>query len=668
MNKKFNQAQEEAICHKEGPMMVLAGPGSGKTTVICERVAHLIEKGGVNPASILVVTFTKAAAQEMKSRFFNRMSGVSMPVSFGTFHSIFFAILKAAYNYQTSDIVTDNRRLDIFKEIVDELQLELDDETDFISGVAAEVSLVKGENINTAYYYSSNCAEDVFRSIYDMYNKKLRAMKQIDFDDMLTYTLELFQKRSDILKAWQNKFQYILIDEFQDINRIQYEIIRMLAAPRNNLFIVGDDDQSIYRFRGAKPEIMLNFMRDYPKAKQILLDVNYRCTETIVDGALRVVKNNKKRYVKDLKAYRQGGDPVEVTMFNTMHEEYDTLIKTVVHLHKVKQIPLSEMAVLFRTNTGARLLIAKLMEYNIPFRMRDSLPNLFEHWITKDILAYIKAALGIAIRGDYLRIINRPKRFIARQYLGTGEISIEALKMRHQGKDWAIEKLDKLAYDLKSIRDMTPYAAINYVRYAVGYDAWLMDYAKERRMKEDELLDVVTELQESSRDFSSFDEWFTYMEDYGKKLALMAKHRESFGRDCLALSTMHSAKGLEYTAVFLIDANEGVTPHKKAVMEDDLEEERRMFYVAMTRAKDYLYLYFAKERYHKPAEMSRFVGEYLLDRDCFVEGVKVCHKVYGVGTIVKVTQTSVSILFNTSKEIKTLNIAFCIANNMLSLC
>ncbi len=215
-NKNFNQAQEEAIRHKDGPMMVLAGPGSGKTTVICERVAHLIEDGGVHPASILVVTFTKAAAQEMKSRFFNRMGGVAMPVSFGTFHSIFFAILKAAYNYQSSDIVTDAGRLDIFREIVDELQLELDDEADFISGVASEVSLVKGENINTDYYYSTNCAEDIFRKIYAAYNRKLRASRQIDFDDMLIYTLELFQKRKDILKAWHNKFKYILIDEFQD--------------------------------------------------------------------------------------------------------------------------------------------------------------------------------------------------------------------------------------------------------------------------------------------------------------------------------------------------------------------------------------------------------------------------------------------------------------------
>ncbi len=442
----------------------------------------------------------------------------------------------------------------------------------------------------------------------------------------------------------------------------------MLAAPENNLFIVGDDDQSIYRFRGAKPEIMLNFMNDYPKAKQILLDVNYRCTQAVVDGALRVVKNNKKRYTKQLKAFRQGGAPVEVKMFSNMHEEYDTLIKTIYTLHHQQEINLSEMAVLFRTNTGARLLVAKLMEYNIPFRMRDSLPNLFEHWIAKDIIAYIKAALGTAVRGDYLRIINRPKRYIARQYLGNSEIRLEDLRRMHLGKDWAVEKLDKLIYDLKSIKSMTPYAAVNYIRYGVGYDAWLMEYAKERRMKEDDLLEVVTELQESARDFQSFNDWFAYMEDYGRKLTLMAKNRETQQKDCVALSTMHSAKGLEYKVVFIIDANEGVSPHKKAVMEDDLEEERRMFYVAMTRAKDLLYIYFAKERYHKPAGMSRFVGEFLLDRECFVEGIKVVHKVYGVGTIVKVTPTAVTILFDKSKELKTLNISFCISNNLLSLC
>lgn len=661
----FNPAQTEAIHHREGPMMVLAGPGSGKTTVITQRVRCLIEEAGVHPGSILVVTFTKAAAVEMKSRFLQLCGGVHMPVSFGTFHSIFFSILKAAYNYQAGDIITDGRRMEIFREIVDEEQLDLDDETDFINSVAGEISLVKGEHMDLEHYYSASCAEDIFRRIYNAYDRKLRQARQIDFDDMLVFTWELFRERKDILKAWQNKFRYILIDEFQDINRLQYEIIRMLAAPANNLFIVGDDDQSIYRFRGAKPEIMLNFMNDYPDAKQILLDMNYRCTQEIVEGALRVIKNNKKRYVKALAAFNAGGEPISVKMFNDVREEYDTVIKEIFALNKDAGVKLSDMAILYRTNTGSRQMIAKLMEYNIPFRMKDNVPNIFDHWIARDLTAYLRVVMGSRARSDYLRIINRPKRFIARQYLDGPDISLEVLRSRHAGKSWALERIDKLAYDLKSMKEMTPFAAINYVRYAVGYDGYLTEYASSRRLKEDELLDVVTEIQESARDFKTFDAWFSYMEDYGRRLQAQARSRETPGRDAVVLSTMHSAKGLEYRAVFIIDANEGVAPHKKAVMEDDVEEERRMFYVAMTRAKERLYIYFSRERYHKPAVMSRFVGELLLDRDNFKVGQRVRHKVYGEGRITKLSQTAVTILFK--EGIKTLSISFCISNNLLTL-
>ena len=206
----------------------------------------------------------------------------------------------------------------------------------------------------------------MFRSIYQAYNRKLRESRQIDFDDMLLFTWELFKERKDILLAWQKRFKYILIDEFQDINRVQYEIIRMLAAPENNLFIVGDDDQSIYRFRGAKPEIMLGFTKDYPQARTIILDINYRCTQEIVESALRVIKNNKARFEKNLRAFHEGGEPVEIKVFNTMGEEYDTLIKEIYQYHTKEKKPLKNLAVLYRTNTGARQLVAKLMEYNIP--------------------------------------------------------------------------------------------------------------------------------------------------------------------------------------------------------------------------------------------------------------------------------------------------------------
>ncbi len=662
----FNPAQQEAISHVAGPAMILAGPGSGKTTVITQRVRYLIEEAGVHPASILVVTFTKAAAREMKERFFALCKGQPMPVSFGTFHSIFFAVLKAAYNYTAGDIITDSRRMELFRQIVEEMDLEIDDMADFIVNVSGEVSLVKGENMSLDYYYSVNCADDVFKAIYKAYGRKLKENRLIDFDDMLLYTWELFKARPDILGAWQKKFQYILIDEFQDINQVQYEIIRMMAAPENNLFIVGDDDQSIYRFRGARPEIMLGFTKDYPKSKTILLDINYRCTQQIVEGALQVIKNNRERYEKQLKAFHSGGEPIEVKMFNTMAEEYETLIREVYQSHKEDKMPLKDMAVLYRTNTGARLLVAKLMEYNIPFRMKDSVPNLFDHWIAKDIFAYIKAALGQASRSDYLRIINRPKRYISRQMLTGTSHFLETLKASYAGKDWALERLDRLAYDLESLGKMNPYGAVNYIRYGVGYDNFLIEYARDHRVKEEDLLDIVTELQDSAKNYESFQDWFAYMEDYGLKLKEKSRRREETA-DGLVLSTMHSAKGLEYSTVFIIDANEGVMPHKKAVMEADVEEERRMFYVAMTRARNKLHIYFAKERYHKPADMSRFVGELLVDRSLFRTGARVRHRIYGEGTITKVTQTAVTILFTESKEIKTLNISFCISNGLLRL-
>ena len=654
--------------------MVLAGPGSGKTTVITERVRFLIETAGVHPASILVVTFTKAAAAQMRARFFSLCGNTALPVSFGTFHSIFFSILKAAYNYSAADIITDAGRMEIFREIIAELDIEMDDTPDFLNGVAGEVSLVKGEHIDPAYYYSVNCADDIFRNIFAAYNRRLHQSHRIDFDDMLTFTWELFSQRPDILRAWQRRFRYILIDEFQDINRLQYEIIRKLAAPENNLFIVGDDDQSIYRFRGAKPEIMLGFTNDYPDAKTIILNVNYRCSSPIVEAALRVINNNKTRYKKQLKAANPGNTPVDVKQFENMQEEYDTLIKELYHYHK-EGIPLKNMAVLYRTNTGARQLLARLMEYNVPFRVRDSVSNLFEHWIARDMLAYIRIALGRSGRSDYLRVINRPKRYISRQLMSLAagpDLSdfkrvLTAVKKGCQDKEWIAQRMDQLIYDLTSIRAMEPYAALSYIRYGMGYDAWLVDYARERRLKEDELLEVAADILESARGFEHFEDWFQYIDDYGHRLNARRRQQQDDDTDAVVLSTMHSAKGLEYDVVFIIDANAGVIPHKKAVLEADVEEERRMFYVAMTRARNCLHIYFARERYHKPAEMSCFVGELLMDRSRFVKGARVRHRTYGEGTVMEVTPTAVKILFSKSKAIKTLNLSFCISNQMLSL-
>lgn len=611
----FHESQLRAIRHKDGPMMVLAGPGSGKTTVITHRVKYLVEKHGVEPGGILVITFTKAAALEMKQRFQKLMGGRTLPVSFGTFHAVFFSILKHAYRYDATNIVREEQRVQFIRELMDKLELDVEDEAEFIGSVLSEISAVKGDMINLDYYYSRNCSEEVFKKLYHGYEESLVRKNLLDFDDMLVMCYELFTQRGDILSAWQKKYRYILVDEFQDINRVQYEIVKMLALPENNLFIVGDDDQSIYRFRGAKPEIMLGFQQDYPQAKQTLLGINYRSTANIVETAGRLIAHNRTRFPKDIQAARGNGRPVVTAVWADAQAETRGIVEEIQDYVQMGY-RYADIAVLYRTNMEPRLLMERLMEFNIPFQMRDALPNLYDHWITQDVLAYIRIAQDElakhrrARRAEAIRIINRPKRFVSRDALEGQEISWDAVKSWYQDKDWMVERIEQLEYDLKMIGKMAPAAAVNYIRKAVGYDDYLREYAEYRRMKAEELLEVADQLQESAAGFKTMEAWFLHMEEYGEQLKQQAARKER-DMDCVSLMTMHSSKGLEFPIVYILDANERVTPHHKAVLDADLEEERRMFYVAMTRAKERLHVCYTKERYGKPQVRSRFIDEYL---------------------------------------------------------
>lgn len=662
----LSEAQKEAITHKQGPMLVLAGPGSGKTLVITKRTQHLIEEYGINPARILVITFTKAAAEEMKERFIKLMEGKNLGVNFGTFHAVFFKILRYAYNYNASNIISDEQKYRYYKELIDELEIEIEDEKEFIEGISSEISLVKSEKMDINNYYSMNCSEDNFAKLYAGYEKKLRKANLIDFDDMLLLCYELLVARPDILALWQHKYEYILIDEFQDINKIQYDIIRLLAKPQDNLFIVGDDDQSIYRFRGAKPEIMLNFSKDYPKAKQVLLNYNYRSKGKIVSAALRVVKNNSKRYEKEITTIHEDGDEVEIKVAADLPEENKMVLELIHEYHK-KGYAYSQIAILYRTNTQPGALVEKLMEYNIPFRMRDAIPNIYEHWITKNILAYIKIAMGSRDRSLFLEIINRPKRYISRDCFGNPVVDLNRVKEYYSDRSYVIERIEKLEYDLALLKKTNPFAAITYIRRAIGYDDYLREYADFRRMKVDELYDILSELQENSRDFKTYEEWFAHMEAYQEELKRQVEQRKNKSYDGVSLSTFHASKGLEYDVVIIIDANEGITPHRKALLLEDMEEERRMFYVAMTRAKQRVHIFSVKERFHKELAFSRFVGEILIDRDLLVKGAKVVHKMYGEGVVIENRDGKLSVKFDKIFLPKTLDVEFCIRGQLIEL-
>lgn len=606
---QFNNSQLKAVKHKSGPMLVIAGPGSGKTTVLTARIRNLIEEYSVNPANILVITFTKAAANEMKSRF-NNMMGRSTNVTFGTFHAVFFMILRAAYNYSVDSIIKEDVRQNIIKQAIERSRLEPDDLSEMVSNITGEISRVKTETIDINAYYSASCPEEEFRDIYKYYVKTLKKMGLIDFDDMLLYCHELLTTRRDILAKWQQKYQYILIDEFQDINKIQYDIIKLLAKPQDNLFIVGDDDQSIYGFRGSKPEIMLNFDKDYPDTDKVILDTNYRSTGNIVSAAGKVIAHNKVRFAKNINTVNDPGDKVDIIEFNTQAEEYEKIIDN-IRKESALDGNYSDNAVLFRTNSTAAGFVRKLVEYSVPFVTRDGVPNVFEHWIARDVITYMNIAMGSRKRSDFLQIINRPKRYIGRDYLTDAEISFDNLEKYYEDKNWMIERVDRLKYDILAMASMSPYAMINYLRKGVGYDGYLDEYAQSHNMQVRELYDVMDELMESARSFKTFNEWFAYIDEYGTKL------RESYAamdkQNAVILTTMHSSKGLEYPVVYIIDANEEITPHKKAVFAPEIEEERRMFYVAMTRAKRRLNIYYARKRYNKEIEVSRFVKEIMED-------------------------------------------------------
>ena len=587
--------------------MVLAGPGSGTTSVIVERTAYMINEGKIPASSILVVTFSRAAATEMKERFLKFVNRDRSEVTFGTFHGIFYGILKAAYNLNASNILSEEEKYSILREMTEKFGQEMEQEGDFLEEIAKEISVVKGNCISLEHYYASCCSDEVFREIYNGYKNALRTRRKLDFDDMILCCYELFSQRSDILKAWQKKFVYILVDEFQDINSLQYKILQMLAAPANNLFIVGDDDQSIYHFRGARPEIMLNFTRDYPGAETVLLDVNYRCSGNILKTAMNVINCNKKRFRKKLTTPNDVGMPVTCKVFDNPREEA-VCVAAALKKRLEKGEKLENTAILLRTNQEAESLITALMEYQIPFTMKEQLPNLYRHWICRNLLAYLHMAAGDRSRKNFLELMNRPNRYISRDALKNSQISFHDLREYYKDKDWMCDRITTLETHLRILGTLSPFAAVNFIRKGMGYEEYLREYAQFRRLKPEELLEILDRIHESTRGMKNLKQWEDYIEDYTEKLNEQAK-RQRDRKEGVTVSTLHAVKGLEYDIVYILNVNEGSIPYRKAVLVEAVEEERRLFYVGMTRARRKLVLAYVNRQYEKEREPSRFLEE-----------------------------------------------------------
>ena len=608
----FNKSQIQAISHMDGPAMVLAGPGSGKTTVITHRIKNLIEKAEVRPENILVVTFTKAAAISMQKRFSTLMNGgKGQLVTFGTFHSVFYKILRKSRRYEATEILSERQKTDYIREIIGRYGISSNDISELSQNIINDIGNIKGNMLNAQEYEPSCCKKEDFIKVYNAYNLELKKDGKMDFDDILRECYLLLCENHTILEQWRELYKYILIDEFQDINRIQMNIIELLASPLNNIFVVGDDDQSIYGFRGARPEIMIEFKDYYPEAELIVLDVNYRSTQSIINVAGRVIENNKTRLDKCAHANNNKDFQPDIRKFRNQVEELKFVVSKIKE-YENQGISLSEMAILVRNNSQIQEISSFLKNRKIEAESGKHRSNIYNGMVAKDILSYVRGALkfdGTYFNEDLIYVLNKPQRYISRQVVLSVNMNISAVR-----RIYSKNNIDSFLFHIEMIRKIPPQAALSYIRKGAGYEEYLRLYAIENNIPMSGLLKQLEQLVQECSKFNTLEQWINSIDsaqnsegqNFGKKSS-----GEGGTNNRINIMTMHSSKGLEFKAVFIVDANQGIIPTSKALRERDFEEERRLFYVAMTRAIDYLNIYAVEERLGCPIEVSMFVEEML---------------------------------------------------------
>lgn len=618
--RQFSQAQESAIHHGAGPMLVLAGPGSGKTLTVTHRIRALIEEHHADPLRILVITFTKAAAEEMKERF-RRITDVHYPVQFGTFHSFFYHILRKSYYPAGIGILSETQKRNYIQDILKQeefiradqrLEHAWTSDADLAELFLRELSQMRNSGQSSRSYQPIQCDRQLFIRILQAYERRKAAAGRIDFDDIQYHCFWLFYRNPSILQEWQERFTYLLIDEFQDICELQYRIIQMLAERHHNLFVVGDDDQSIYGFRGAKPDMMRRMLADYPDCRQVLLSENFRCSGAIVERAGRIICQSDDRIEKQITAVRERGESVRVLDFETLEQETDFLVQ---ELEKLQQEgKLANTAIIVRTNRELSRLACCMAQAGLPFFMKEQAASIFRHFIAQDILAYLSFAHGNHSRQLFYRFMNKPYRGIPREAVLEKEISVTAMAERFEEQQESLflcSNVRRLAGDLERLRLMRPFAAIQYLRKAMGYEAYVKQkQQKEHDEGEEQLLEILEQLQDSAREMDTFQEWREAIETYEKKLEQAMQRNEKEVKPenkGIQLMTMHGAKGLEYDSVYLPHLNEGILPHKKSMTQTLLNEECRMLYVGVTRARERLCMSYLTGTKEKPEQMSRFL-------------------------------------------------------------
>ena len=626
----LNEQQKEAVFCTEGPLLLLAGAGSGKTRVLTHRIAYLIQECGVKPYHILAITFTNKAAAEMRERVDDLVGYGAEHIWVSTFHSACVRILRRhidliGYDRNFTIYDTDDTK-QVIRDVIKRLQLDKKQYPE--RGLLNEISKAKDELITPSEYEmkaAGKFREMQVAKVYAEYQKQLHANNALDFDDLLFKTVELFQFHPDILEQYQQRFQYIMVDEYQDTNTVQFQFVSMLARKHRNLCVVGDDDQSIYKFRGANIYNILNFEKVFEEAQVIKLEQNYRSTQNILDAANEVIRNNKGRKEKRLWTENEKGALIAFHQYETEYEEANEVVNEIGKLSQ-EGIAYSNMAILYRTNAQSRIFEEKFLLKNIPYKIVGGV-NFYSRKEIKDILAYLKVIDNGQDDLAVKRIINIPKRGIGaasvakiEEYAMLHEISFldacfQASSITSLGR--SIGKIQGFADEVKRYRKIAQnssivelfHAVLEGTGYTIALQAEETEEAKARLENIDELLNKITAYELEAEEPS--------LEELLEEIALVADVDSLNETDNkVVLMTLHSAKGLEFPYVFLAGMEDGIFPSYMTIISDDrdeLEEERRLCYVGITRAKEKLYLSAAKHRMmHGRTQfnkVSRFVSE-----------------------------------------------------------
>ncbi len=626
----LNKEQKEAVRHKEGPLLILAGAGSGKTRVITYRVAYLISEYKISPENILAVTFTNKAADEMKSRIRNVVGKAAEKIWISTFHSMGCRILRQFADKigftKNFTIYDEDDRERLVKECmslckVSEKEIKPYKIIDYIQDNKDQ--LISAENYKKNYAVGEEAR--TFANIYLLYEEKLKRNNAMDFDDLIIKPVEIFEKNPDVLEFYREKFKYILIDEYQDINNSQYVLISMIAKKYQNICVVGDDDQSIYKFRGADITNILSFEDDYKNAKVIRLEQNYRSTKTILKAAHSVIKNNESRKEKELWTENEKGDKINFYNANDEIDEADYVVKEIFNLIQKADIKLKDIAVFYRMNAQSRVMEDKLRRAGIPYRLVGGI-QFYARMEIKDLLAYLRVISNPYDILSFKRIINVPPRGIGDATIDKLEqygfengllmydvlFKIEEIKDIKESQKSSLIKFRQFIKELYEKKDKTKMQEIiKEIISKTGYkDFWENDmdpHSKERVENIKELVSAIAEYEENNPGKT--------IEDFLNQASLISEiDRWDKDANAVTLMTMHSAKGLEFKVVFIIGVDEDIFPHKNCIQEENgIEEERRLCYVGITRAKKKLYLLSAlcRRQYgtKKISTVSRFIKE-----------------------------------------------------------